>query len=73
MLGEIRTVDSAGTNIERGDMGLTWSPDSRKIAFSSTRRGRADIYQIDLNGESLRRITQGGGDNTNPAWGPFRR
>jgi TolB protein len=57
----------------RSDEYPTWSPDSRKIAFSSTRRGRADIYVIDLNGENLRRITQSGGENTNPAWGPFRR
>jgi len=57
----------------RSDEHPTWAPDSRKVAFSSTRRGHADIYQIDLNGENLRRITQGGGDHTNPAWGPFRR
>ncbi len=57
----------------RTDEHPTWSPDGRKIGFSSTRRGHADLYQIDLNGENLRRITQGGGDNTNPAWGPFQR
>ncbi len=51
----------------------SWSPDGRKIAFSSTRRGRADIYTVDVTGENLRRLTEGAGDNTSPAWGPYRR
>jgi TolB protein len=57
----------------RSDEHPTWAPDGRKLAFASTRRGRADIYQTDVNGENLRRLTEGAGDNTNPAWGPFRR
>ena len=56
----------------RSDEHPTWAPDSRKLAFSSTRRGRADIYVIDVNGSNLRRVTNGG-DNTNPDWGPYRR
>ena len=28
---------------------------------------------IDVNGDNLRQITQGPGNNTNPAWGPRRR
>lgn len=34
--GTIRTVDTGGINIERGSMGLTWSPDSRWLAYSKT-------------------------------------
>ena len=34
----------------RSDEAPTWSPDSRMLAFSSTRRGRADIYVIDVDG-----------------------
>jgi len=58
----------------RSDEHPTWSPDSRKLAFQSTRRGRADIYVMDVDGsqEQARRITEGG-ENTNPAWGPYRR
>jgi TolB protein len=58
----------------RTDEHPTWSPDSRKIAFQSTRRGRADIYVMDVDGSQTepRRITEGG-ENTNPAWGPYRR
>jgi TolB protein len=57
----------------RSDESPSWSPDSRKIAFSSTRRGRADIYVVDANGANLRRLTQGAGENTSPAWGPHPR
>jgi len=34
--GRIQTVDAAGANIERGNMGLTWSPDSRWLAYAKT-------------------------------------
>jgi len=34
--GEIVTADSAGANIERGDMGLAWSPDSKWLAYAKT-------------------------------------
>jgi tricorn protease len=34
--GEITTADSAGANIERGDMGLSWSPDSKWLAYAKT-------------------------------------
>ncbi len=57
----------------RSDEHPTWAPDSRKLAFQSTRRGRADIYVMDVEaaGAEPRRITDGG-ENTNPAWGPYR-
>jgi len=34
--GEVTTVDAAGANIERGNMGLTWSPDSAWLAYTKT-------------------------------------
>ena len=46
----------------------SWSPDGRKIAFSSNRRGRRDIFVVDVDGRNTRRITQGMGNCTNPAW-----
>jgi TolB protein len=57
----------------RSDESPTWAPNGRKLAFSSRRRGRADIYVVDVSGENVRRVTQGAGDNTAPAWGPFPR
>jgi TolB protein len=57
----------------RSDEGPSWAPNARKLAFSSTRRGRADIYVIDLSGDNLLRLTENAGNNTNPSWGPFPR
>ena len=57
----------------RSDESPSWSPDSRKLAFSSTRRGTADVYLVDRNGENLERLTRNQGDNLSPAWGPFPR
>jgi len=34
--GTIETVDTAGNNLERGDMGLTWSPDSQWLAYTKS-------------------------------------
>ena len=56
----------------RSDEHPSWAPDGRKIAFASTRRGRSDIYIIDINGKNLRQVTNEG-ENTGPAWGPYRR
>jgi TolB protein len=77
---DIWLIDPEGqTNVPlvthgRSDEHPTWSPDSRMLAFQSTRRGRSDIWVMDLGGshEQARRVTEGG-ENTNPAWGPYRR
>ncbi len=34
--GTIRTADTGGTNIERGSMDLSWSPDSRFLSYAKT-------------------------------------
>jgi len=34
--GSVRTVDVGGTNFERTSMGLTWSPDSKWLAYAKT-------------------------------------
>ncbi len=57
----------------RSDESPSWAPNSRKLAFSSRRRGRADIYVVDVSGDNLRRLTRGAGDNTSPSWGPMPR
>lgn len=41
---EIWTIGLGGINIERGDMGLTWSPDSKWLAYSKT--GNNNFRQI---------------------------
>jgi Tol biopolymer transport system component len=32
-----------------------------------------DVYRIDVNGENVIQVSNGPGNNTNPAWGPRRR
>ncbi len=34
--GAVVTADAGGTNIERGEMGLAWSPDSKWLAYAKT-------------------------------------
>jgi TolB protein len=52
----------------RGDEHPVWSPDGRKVAFTSDRRGRKDIYVVDVDGRNLRRLTDGFGNCSSPAW-----
>jgi len=57
----------------RSDENPTWAPDSRKLAFHSTRTGRPEIFVVDIDGENVRQITRGGGESTAPHWGPHPR
>ena len=52
----------------RQDEEPAWSPDGRKVAFVSSRRGRTDIYVVDVDGRNLRRLTADFGNSSNPAW-----
>jgi len=65
----IYLVDSSGANVRllRGDdgIGITWSPDSRWVAYSSLGK----IWKVRSNGDSLTRLTDGPGD-IRPAWSP---
>ncbi len=49
---------------------VSWSPDGRRLAFESERDGSANIYVIDLNGENLKRLTDGAARFAQPAWSP---
>jgi TolB protein len=50
----------------------SWSPDSKKIAFSSYDNDmrRFDIYSVNYDGSDLERLTLKSGDNENPTWSP---
>jgi serine/threonine protein kinase/Tol biopolymer transport system component len=51
-------------------IGATWSPDSRFIAYSSDRNGKFDIWLQLLSGGDPVQITKGPGANWQPDWSP---
>jgi len=57
------------TNNPADDWDPTWSPDGSMIAFVSYRDGNAEIYVMNSNdGKNLRRLTENGSINEQPAW-----
>ncbi len=75
---EVYLVDANGgtpinlTNHPDEDSSPAWSPDSRQIAFQ-TNRDRLysdEIYVIDLENASVRRVTYSYGSHEYPAWWP---
>ena len=51
-------------------VGATWSPDGRYIAYSSDRGGKFDIWVQQLSGGDAVQITKSPGNNWQPDWSP---
>ena len=51
-------------------IGATWSPDGRFIAYSSNRGGKFDIWVQQVSGGDPLQITKGPGHNWQPEWSP---
>lgn len=72
--GDIWTVPANGgqarqiTTNPAYDAYPVWSPDSRQIAFASSREGSMDIYVVGRDGGTPRRITTDSGDEYPMAW-----
>jgi tricorn protease len=69
--GNIKTIDIGGINIERGSMGLEWSPDSKWLSYSKTGSNmfrRIYVWSMDKN-ESIS-ITNPLADSFSPTWDP---
>lgn len=66
---KITTVDTGGNNLERGSMGLTWSPDSRWLAYSKTAPNslrRITVWSAEKG--TVQPLTDPLADATSPAW-----
>jgi Tol biopolymer transport system component len=47
-----------------------WSPDGKRIAFSSKREGSFDIFVMTREGKDVTRLTTTGADDSHPTWSP---
>jgi len=73
LAGAAAGADSGRRAAPEADTAPAWSPDGRRIAFTSTRDGNAEIYVVDANGTALRRLTSDAADDFAPAWSPDGR
>ena len=59
------------TNDKFFDRYPRWSPDGKKIAFTSDRTGHYEIWTIDADGTNLRQVTfHGSAETSFPIWSP---
>ncbi len=73
---EIFISDFDGSNIKQItknqsiNISPVWTPDGRKIAFTSYLKRNPDIYLIDIDGKNLQRFISYQGLNSSPSWSP---
>jgi Tol biopolymer transport system component/flagellar hook assembly protein FlgD/fibronectin type 3 domain-containing protein len=67
-------VSSSGFSEQVDDLtdgrSLAWSPDGRKLAFSSLKGGNGEIMVFDLLTKNLLKVTESPGDEFDPVWSP---
>lgn len=51
----------------------TWSPDGGRLAFSAMRGGVTDLYEYDIQRDTLRQLTNDSFADLEPAWSPDGR
>ncbi len=67
--GRITTADVAGHNLERGGMGITWSPDSKWLAYAkSFPNGFRRIVAWNVDSGVASPLTDAMADAGEPAW-----
>lgn len=67
--GTIQTIDYGGINIERGNMGLEWSPDSKWLAYHKTGPNMfRRIYVWSATSNETKPVTNPLADSFSPSW-----
>lgn len=73
---QILLFDSANGSLKALTQGAAantqpaWSPDGKKIAFTTNRDGNNEIYVMNADGTSPVNLTRNPGDDNYPAWSP---
>ena len=68
----VSLVNGAIANLTNhlGGSSPAWSPDGATVAFTSNRDGLTELYVMNADGSSVRRLTDHIGFNGRPAWSP---
>ena len=73
---DIYSMRSDGSGLTRltddlaEDTHPAWSPDGKRIAFTSTRASLHQVYVMNEDGSGVRRLTPPVANNSRPAWSP---
>jgi len=67
--GKIQTLDVGGNNLERGDNGLVWSPDSQWLAYAKTAsNGFKQIMIWSAKNNNVQPLTNKFANSFSPSW-----
>jgi Tol biopolymer transport system component len=73
----VANADGSGvtnlTNLASSDRSPAWSPDGRRIAFTTDRDGDDEIYTMNVDGTGLTNLTNSPAQDDDPAWSPDGR